>query len=1719
MSGATFHDMISVLVDEIREFLDEFDSHLQVLTERPSDPEALKHIHLVFHTIKGSSAMLAMRGPEGDPEAAKQVRRLKALSALGRTIENRVIAAIDHDRPFTTEAAKCLIDIPALLRPLLDSGFAEGGEKIPTKIEQLHAIFETGTPSTPPRILTNDDMNALFEAGPHATLTPADDDVDDISEPVQVDEPGGSLDSSQSQSLEADEDALNWLDANTPSHEWSPEIGDKDLLHGLEQARPRRASKDSENPPDVPSDVETSQPIPRDADDSAGDLLSLDELDEDELFDIAPEAKDDEPAVPAVDESTATLPTPPAKSAVNREVTTGTDDEWSLDELMDLDTDNEVAETEEPTSTSVDPASADLSLDDLDGPEVDVANPVQPEESSSDVVSESDLLDEAEDELEQLIEPEVELDEMLGIFVEEVTELIGQMTEALGVLSDDPHDADALQTLRRGAHTVKGSGAMLGYDLFQQLGLAFEESAEAMSESPDRADSHIIASYQRAVDWLVSGITLIRRGTDPADVPPGPVSELEQLLDGDDDLPLPSDETGSDETSQDALSDDPMRTIYLKESTELIAQLSQELLNLEKEPDNAEVIHKVLRAAHTLKGSAATLGYTASRDVAHSMEDLLQMARDGEIVLDMQSIDVLLEATDCLDRLCKEVFRSGSEESDAGDLTVRLAASADRLKNGVPQKSDNDAGLGTVTGIEQASSDETEALREIFLEEARGLLDGLGRDLVSLELDPDDAETVNSAMRNAHTLKGSAAMLEFERTRSLAHAMEDTLQAVRDKGAMVTDETTDLMLDSLSMLEQLINGIAESAVEPDIGHVPDKVKELRMLAGTSEDDSEELSNVPSGVLADDVVVESPDNKAELSSSESAPDPEAPTEDVAPEEFDNWMHARRTELMRAMVIIDVDASDVDALKVIRTSAGTITRVASKLGHDTISRVAKGISTLVSRALKAGTGLSRNGVEVASEGVEALDAMFLSARANQYGVPEGVEVVVAKLENEQVLVSAVIPPAAPIQSTESELTPAEIRAKEEARRAAERRGRSRAVEVDLDRLNRLMNLAAELVISRTRLSSELERLDKIVGNLDDEGETLGVVQRRLSELKGVLEKAPAAENTEGSENGDDGENDAGSENGENVDSGGHGENEDDSGDHDQREDVLGSFTDAEFDRFTDVDVLNRDLRDSTSAIAELTSDFGGMASSFDQSISRISMIAKDLHDEILRVRMVRVERAFTRIPRILRDAARGENKKVNLNLEGSETEIDKNILEAMNDPLLHLIRNTVSHGVEDPEERARAGKPEIAQITVRATQEGNQVVLEVEDDGHGIDPDKLRRIAANKGLLTVEQAAGLNDAEVMELIFEPGFSSAEEVNELSGRGVGLDVVRNVTNRFNGSVSVDSAIGRGTTFRITLPLTLAIGQALLVQLGTRTFALPLSAVQQIEELPIDEIQFIKGKPYIYRDELPVPLIPLAETLGSTNGTGSSATSSQSIVLVREGERQTALAVNQILGREEIVIKTLGGHLRRVPGISGATILGDGSVVMILNVAYFLSPLATAQRHSAASTESRGQDQVDTPTIPSESAQEEDEGGTPAETVPNVGVTMPAAVPPSAQRSILVVDDSISIRKYVSGVLERSGYEVMTANDGVDAWEKLQNTMVSLVISDLEMPNMHGYELIAEIKKSERTRGLPVVFLTARAGEKHRRMGFELGAAAFLNKPFNEPELLKVVNELVAK
>lgn len=608
----------------------------------------------------------------------------------------------------------------------------------------------------------------------------------------------------------------------------------------------------------------------------------------------------------------------------------------------------------------------------------------------------------------------------------------------------------------------------------------------------------------------------------------------------------------------------------------------------------------------------------------------------------------------------------------------------------------------------------------------------------------------------------------------------------------------------------------------------------------------------------------------------------------------------------------------------------------------------------------------------------------------------------------------------------------------------------VRVHINQLDMLMNLVGEMVINRAKIDRRVDFFKFIGDELDFSRKRLAQSIREFSDkyeftLPGQTSQAA--------------------------------------------DQVLDEFSALEFDKYDDFNILSRSLMEIGSDVVEIINEMKDFLNSFDKEIQDLASIISNLQEEITRARMVPVGRLFRRFTRTVRDIANRENKSVQLMILGEETDLDKTVIEEMADPLMHLVRNAVSHGIEIPQERALLGKNRQGTILLNAYPKGNQIIIEVEDDGKGLDFEKIKNNAVNMGLLTEEAAETVSQSVIIDYIFTPGFSTSTETTDISGRGVGMDVVRQNILRLGGSISVQTEKNIGTRFIIKLPLTLAITRALFVSVSGFNFALPLNAVEETVVLDTKKIPNFDTQEIIEIRDRKIPFLKLHDLLqlpASPDGKRFVP-----VVILGSAESSAALMVDELLGQEEIVVKRFGAYLENLRYFSGATISGDGKVVLILDP----TNLVGFEEFTIAAT------------------------GTMESTLrERIGLEEPAVeLAKEKKGKLLLVDDSISIRKFVGKLLENAGYDVDVAIDGLEALSKVGTARYNIIITDLEMPRMHGYEFITEIKNDDRFRTIPIIVLTSRAGEKHKRKAMSIGADGYIVKPFNEETLLENIAKLL--
>ena len=663
-------------------------------------------------------------------------------------------------------------------------------------------------------------------------------------------------------------------------------------------------------------------------------------------------------------------------------------------------------------------------------------------------------------------------------------------------------------------------------------------------------------------------------------------------------------------------------------------------------------------------------------------------------------------------------------------------------------------------------------------------------------------------------------------------------------------------------------------------------------------------------------------------------------------------------------------------------------------------------------------------------------------------------------------------------------AEKQDEESQRKEAQAAPQSKSVRIALDRLDRMMNAVGELVINRTRMMGRVAELERLADVLNMSKLRM---QEKVAEFQEKYEfnrvHATRFSTTQ------DGLT-------QRLNLAGAG--------FLSPLDHAGDFTELEMDRYDDFSILSRSLSEVSADVTEVLAQLSHFVRRANTDIDDFTKLTHNLQNEITQSRMVPMGNLYTRLTRTVRDAAKATGKKVDLRLEGSETELDNNIIQQISDPLVHLVRNAVAHGLEHDIERYEAGKSDVGTIAVRAYHKGNHIFIEVEDDGRGIDFEKVRKIAAANGLIYAESAGELTEAQLTEILFLPGFSTSPHKSELAGRGVGLDVVRSNLAQLNGEIEVHSEHKRGTRFTLRVPLTLLISQALFVRCGKTMFAVPLAFVEEIRRVRVEEIEGEKGKLYTKVREATIEVIRTDLALGMEpiqpmNGY-------YRMVIVHAVGHPVGLIVEDVIRKDEIVIKSLGEYMKKVKLFPGATIAQDGSLILLLDVNRLVATEALERERvtegsnvaiapaSAARIFFPGAEAIAHNTIPPEAIEEVVE-----------------------EKVIVLADDSISVRKFVGRMLEKAGYRVRLACDGLEALEIISQTRCDLVVTDLEMPRANGYELLSHLRQNPETRGIPVMVVTSRAGAKHRERALKEGASTFLTKPVQEDHFISAVARLI--
>ena len=1000
------------------------------------------------------------------------------------------------------------------------------------------------------------------------------------------------------------------------------------------------------------------------------------------------------------------------------------------------------------------------------------------------------------------------------------------------------------------------------------------------------------------------------------------------------------------------------------------------------------------------------------------------------------------------------------------------------------------------------SQDKEFEIQMQFLEEAADYLNTLEE--VLLEIDASNRiapEKINAALRAAHSIKGGAGMMGFRTLADLAHRLEDSFKVLKTrKNTLVLDtELHSLLLSGVDWLRQIVELLSEgNAIDEQwlASFCYPVFEELHQRLGepTPEDATSMLSPedgqdiIPllfetevegclqrlEAVLADS---EQPCLKEEVAimaaelgglgemlqllrftqlcesvtSYLEAADPSR-VEEIARAALAAW---RRSQ---ALVLINQRDSLPTAIEL------EADIIQTELQPLTIEEVEEHFTETTSEDASEETWLDE---EIIAADFEALEAAFADDSTYQ------------DEEQEQIPVVARETPAKDYKFVEH---------KAEQNFAGSKNDQENTVRVPSKQLEQINDLFGELIIQRNGLNLQLERLRKLVRNL---GQRVQVLDRENQQLRTAYDRmstegvAPSSIQSLELASGDNVEENLASDYSY------------------QTQGIKNGFDSLEMDSYNELNLLSQEVMETIVQVQEVTTDIQLSIEDTDQIARKLSKTSKQLQRKLTQVRMRPLSDLVERFPRALRDMSVEYGKNVQLKIEGANTLIERSILEALNEPLMHMLRNSFDHGIEDPATRRKNRKPEQGLIEIKATHHGNRTLISIRDDGRGISLDSIRARALAMGLEPTLLAQATDD-ELLSLIFEPGFSTSEQVTALSGRGVGMDVVRNKLKLIRGDIKVDTVPSVGTTFTLSVPFTLSVARVLLVESNRMLLAFPTDVVSEIFLLQKEQVfSMASGEVLNWQGNM-LPLIRLDRYLefncpryDSPNLETPPAINANSVLIVNQGNQPVAVHVDRCWGEQEVAMRRVEGNIPLPPGFSNCTILGDGRVVALVNTNELLYWITTDERtprtHKLQSARLKS-----------------------VFLAPPDGKLVASST--NQKGTILIVDDSINVRRFLALTLEKGGYQVEQAKDGQDALEKLQSGLeVQAVICDIEMPRVDGYGFLGRVKSNNDFKNIPVAMLTSRSSDKHRQLAMQLGARAYFSKPYNEQELLRTLETII--
>lgn len=1082
--------------------------------------------------------------------------------------------------------------------------------------------------------------------------------------------------------------------------------------------------------------------------------------------------------------------------------------------------------------------------------------------------------------------------------------------------------------------------------------------------------------------------------------------------------------------------------VYLEESDEVLATIREHLDTVREQHANKGALTTIRRGFHTLKGSGRMVGLTRLGEAAWAVEQTMNLWVQEERAATAELLQLIALAHEYFsDNVAR--LKAGGASSDERALvaaaervrggeapvpTVPVAASETPVPGGVAEPETSSAFASPFEGAEAEEFVQlgqhrvSKTLFTIFSGEARSRVAAIREEHETLR---QHGVVSDALLRAVHTLAGTAGTVKISALSDLGYAFEKALQKLAT--SELSEDEQSLVGEAVVTIETMVDNIIELRFPSAIPELVARLEHVGAQAAALQDllpeEEAGMTRATSHLALDGDLGA---GSAETESSEYA------SEDLETDEISLERRQRRLD----------DDLDPELLQIFLDEAHELVPAVGAALRDwrdhpdnpTLGQALQRVlHTLKGSARMAGAmalGELTHHMETRAENalsVKTLPATLFEELETSW---DRMGMLFEQLQKPRVPEEKPAAAASAKPVSAAPLVP-ETKAAPAPAPSVEQEIQKKAVlRVRADVVDRLVNQAGEVAIARSRIEGEMRALKAAMQELTDNVVRLRSQLREIdiqaeSQMQSRLELARET----------------------------------------KRE-----FDPLEFDRFTRFQEVTRLMAESVSDVSTVHGNLVNTVDETEKALLAQARLNRDLQQDLMRVRMVPFGSLQERLYRIVRQTAKEVGKRANLDIKGTQVELDRSVLERITGPFEHLLRNAITHGIETPETRRAAGKAPIGEIRLELTQEGNEVQLTLADDGAGLDIDLIREKAIEKGLM--QPHAALSEAEIAEFIFHAGFSTATEVSQVAGRGVGMDVVRNEVAALGGRVEMSFTRGQGTRFTTYLPLTLAVTQTVLVRAGNKTYAIPAVMVEQVLQLRQEQLVAAYAARQTEWQARRYPFHYLPHLLGIPEAVAEQKRFSPTLYL-RSGTNAIALHVDEMVGsNQEIVVKAIGPQLQRIAGITGATVLGSGEIVLILN------PVQLALKEVAGA--------------------------------PAVARTAPKPQAAATQPTVMVVDDSLTVRKVTGRLLERHGYRVVTARDGVEAMEKLLELVPDVMLVDIEMPRMDGFDLTRNVRADARLARVPIIMITSRTADKHQNYAREIGVSHFFGKPYQEEDLL---------